>query len=80
MRTRGRFLFKEEFYSICSAHMHSEGIDCKLCETGSWHNVYMLKASQLVYKISPSLWRWWANRPNSKSRKQLKEWFPNLKG
>jgi hypothetical protein len=78
LRSRGRGLFRQEFYSICSMHSKPQD-DCDCCNAGSWRNVYATMLSHTFYKVSPFLWRWWANRPNSKSRKRLEEIFPNLK-
>lgn len=78
LRSRGRWLNRQEFYSICSMHSEYE-YDCDCCNAGSWSNVYVAKISQGFYKVCPSLWRVWANRPNSKSQKTLEEIFPNLK-
>ena len=65
LKSRGRWLFRQEFYSICSMHFESQD-DCNMCNAGSWKNVYAVKLSHILYKVSPSLWRLWANRHNSK--------------
>ncbi len=59
-KERGRFLFKEQWYSICSMHFaHNE--TCTLCNTGHWRNVFVGKITSFVYKVAPSVWRFWAN-------------------
>ena len=78
MKTKGKFLTKQYFYSICSGHSGDEE-DCSRCQKGMWRYVWAIWLSGLLYKISPKLWRIWANRPNSKTRKFLEETFPNLK-
>ncbi len=61
MRTRRKLLKKEIWFSICSRHaVYDE--NCKMCNTGSWKNAIKYKISLLIYKLFPSLWRWWANR------------------
>lgn len=76
-RTRGWWLFKEQWSSICSRH-YEYNPNCHLCNAGDWTNVPALWFSSLVFKLCPSLWRWWVNRPNSAARKRLKKLFPNL--
>ena len=60
---RGRGLFKQRWYSICSKHWHHNP-ECGLCGAGTWHNIYRLWAGSVVYKVAPDVWRWWANRGN----------------
>lgn len=57
--------FKQEWYHICSAH---QGFDssCNLCLHGKWVNVVTNKFSSFVFKVSPSIWKWWMNRPKIK--------------
>ena len=61
LRTRGRFLTKEVWYSICSIHQEYKE-DCKMCNTGTWNNVITSKISSLIYNLFPSFWSWWVNR------------------
>lgn len=49
------------WYSICSSHQGHEA-GCERCATGVWVFEPIAKLSRLFYRISPSLWRWWANR------------------
>ena len=61
MRTRGKGLKKEIWFSICSRHaIHDE--NCNMCNTGSWQNAIKYKVSSLRYNLFPSLWRWMVNR------------------
>jgi hypothetical protein len=78
MRTRGRGLFIEDFYSLCSAHREWNP-ECKRCAAGMWHNRWVHMAGSFVYAVWPWLWRKWANRKNSPSRKFLEEHFPKLR-
>ena len=77
-RYRGRFLFKEKWISVCSAHQEYEE-KCNTCQAGSWYNVNSSFFANLVYKIYKPLWLWWVNRPNSKARRNIEKHFPNLK-
>lgn len=76
--TRGRYLMKEEFYSICSMHRESRS-DCDLCQEGTWTNVWTRRVGHLVHDHCYRLWYWWVNRPDSKSRRNLERIFPGLK-
>jgi len=60
LRTRGSWLFREEFYSICSMH-YIDRSDCSRCQTGEWINVWVHWISGLFYITSPKLWRYWIN-------------------
>lgn len=68
--TRGRWLMREEWYSVCSAH-HSPRKDCPRCQSGHWVNIAAHNVEHAIYVCAPRLWRWWTNRPNSKARKRL---------
>lgn len=76
---RGKLWWKERYFSICSAHYEHKD-DCKTCNTGTWTNVWKWKMGGVIFKVMPKVWIWWMNRPNSKARKQIEEWFPKLKG
>lgn len=78
LKTRYWGPFRQDWYSICSKHQ-SYAENCYLCEVGQWRNRWGRKFGNLVYQISPRLWRWWANRKSSKSRKFFEKTFPNLK-
>ena len=59
--SRGRLWWREEWYSICSAHAEpAEG--CEACSYGTWVNVIDASISKFFYRHSPRLWTWWANR------------------
>ena len=36
--------------------------NCKLCQTGTWINVYRAWFEKLFYRLAPELWRMWNNR------------------
>ena len=77
MKTKGKFFWKQRWFSICSAHRDHK-YDCDMCTTGSWHNVWKLKHGSIIYYFSPRLWVWYMNRPKSKARRLVKSWFPKL--
>lgn len=56
-----------KWFSICSAHLEPrEG--CKLCDTGHWVFMPTWWLGHIVFKVSPGLWRWWANRGDARKR------------
>ena len=60
MRERGKFIWKEKWYSICSAHIkHDE--DCPRCQVGQWKNVLSIWYDDFLYKYSYPLWYYKAN-------------------
>jgi hypothetical protein len=78
MRYRKKFIWKEQWFSICSMHFkHDEG--CAMCNTGAWTNIFRWKIGKIIFKIAPNVWIWWMNRPNSNARRQIEEWFPKLR-
>ena len=60
LRTKGRFLNKKEWYSICSIHYEYDKT-CNMCNAGQWVNVWGQKISSLFYSISKGAWIWWTN-------------------
>lgn len=66
LKTRGRGLRRQEWYSICSAHQEYKE-DCERCNCGTWSNVWRVHFSNLVYKIAPGFWIWWVNRRRDKN-------------
>lgn len=71
--------FRQEWYSICSqAWGHDE--NCPRCAAGHWVNVWAHAVESVFYKMFPGVWRWWVNRPNSRTRRRLEKWFPGLRG
>lgn len=74
----GLFFWKQRWFSICSMH-HQYKEDCGACNAGHWTNVWKWQVGSIICTIFPGLWKWWMNRPNSKARRQIMEWFPNLK-
>lgn len=56
LKTRGRLLWKEGWFSICSIHStHDE--NCHMCKQGVWANLTKNRISRMLYKLSPSVWR-----------------------
>lgn len=60
LKERGKFIFKEEWYSLCSMHNVYDN-DCPLCNTGSWRNIYIGKISSFFFKYFPKFWVFWVN-------------------
>jgi hypothetical protein len=68
-------IFKQEWYSICSAHKEVQHY-CQACFIGSWHNIILLKVGHYFYENHYKLWYWWNNLEFKKAK--LKKIFPNL--
>lgn len=78
MRSRFWGPVRQDWYSLCSAHMeHDE--TCDLCKTGLWHSRINMAVSSFVGRHAYWLWYWWHNRQNSRTRRFLKSHFPNLR-
>jgi hypothetical protein len=58
---RGRGIFKEQWYSICSEHGVASK-NCIRCECGHWTNICWQKITYSLYKLFPKVWVWWVNR------------------
>ena len=67
LRTKGKGLKKEAWFSICSCHQEYEE-SCKLCNTGNWENICKYKLSGLFYELFPNLWIWWVNLGNKRQK------------
>lgn len=59
--SRGRWLRREEWHSICSRHQTPQS-GCPLCSRGCWRNVWLGRLSRAIYAVAPRAWRWWQNR------------------
>lgn len=70
--------FRQGWISICSKHRDPEP-DCQTCACGSWHNQWVRRIDSAIYARWPRLWGWWHNRPNSRHRREMRQWFPNMK-
>jgi hypothetical protein len=82
MKTRGKGIFIEDWYSICSGHGPDETEDtCTRCQAGMWRNRLIAKFSSFIYDRWPNLWRWWIKLPLNRKRrvKERQKHFPNLK-
>ena len=55
MRTRGKFIFKERWYSICSMHQEYDET-CHMCRTGTWNNVVTLWFRNLQHDYAYPFW------------------------
>ncbi len=56
--------WRQVWYSICSHHQPFDP-ECRLCKRGQWVNHWGNVLDGVFYKLTPKLWRWWANRSNS---------------
>ena len=61
MRTKGKFLNKQIWFSICSRHREYDEA-CDLCKIGEWENALKYKFSSFIYDNFPSIWRWYMNK------------------
>lgn len=71
MKERGKWFWKEQWYSICS-RAHNEDMydkDCPLCQVGNWHNVWLNKIEGFFHDHCYKLWYWWINRKPIKFEK-----------
>jgi len=55
MRTRGKFIRKERWYSLCSMHQEYNE-DCDMCKSGTWNNVVTLWFDGLLHDLAYPLW------------------------
>lgn len=69
--------FVGEWYSICSMHFQYEE-SCGNCNAGRWISKQEQELSNWLWKYSKRIWRKWANRNGSESRKFLESVFPKL--
>jgi hypothetical protein len=60
MKYKGKFIFKKQWYSICSMHYEYKE-DCNCCNTGTWENIFIHKIGSFIYKKFPKFWIWWMN-------------------
>lgn len=58
--TKGRFLNKQKWISICSKHQ-THDTECNLCNCGYWSNVWYGKMSGWVFDHYPKFWIWIMN-------------------
>jgi len=54
--------FREVWLSVCSTHQNPRDT-CRRCQAGQWRNLWRMRVSSRFFKLSPRLWRLWANRP-----------------
>ena len=47
METKGKFLNKNQWYSICSVHQKID-YNCKMCSCGSWNNICINKIEKCI--------------------------------
>ena len=77
--SRGKGLLRQEWFSVCSQH-RAPVEDCARCEQGEWKYIAWLEIEHGLFKLSPRLWKAWANRPYlNPSRRFLESVFPRLR-
>jgi hypothetical protein len=76
--SRGWGPFRQEWYSYSSSTDTTKtGPETGF---GSWVNVWGHRGSSLLYRLSPKLWRVWANRKYfNPGARRLERTFPKLK-
>ena len=62
---KGKWIFKQTWYSICSAHQNYKP-GCSLCCIGHWSNDITHWIGGQLFKYLPKLWIWAANRKKIK--------------
>jgi hypothetical protein len=68
---KGKFFWKKEWYSFCSTHQ-TYNPKCNRCNTGQYVNVWGNYINGIFFKISPKLWKIYANRW------KFKWWIKNM--
>lgn len=73
-RTKGRFLWKQEWITFCSRHPEYDG-NCSICRNGFWRPSIIMWYEHVLYKISYKLWFHYMNGhwPEDDYRKTLIE-------
>lgn len=66
LKTQGRWLWRKEWYSICSCHFQHEP-DCHMCQSGTWINVHTRMVDHWFFVHFQRLWIYWAS-PNDKGK------------
>lgn len=56
MLTKGRFLNKKQWYSMCSVHQNTIDDNCTMCLHGEWCNIFITKIDNIIFKVSPKIW------------------------
>lgn len=46
---------KKQWISLCSKHQEYK-MECELCNSGSYVNVWKLRLDNIIYKVLPNLW------------------------
>lgn len=59
MKTRYWGIFKQQWYSFCSAPYDDK---CEICQNmGKWRNQILAEWSKVIYLKWPKFWIWWVN-------------------
>ena len=57
MRDKGKYFWKEKWFSICSTHQKYNK-ECNTCNVGTWENVWRTNIEKVIFTISPKLYKW----------------------
>ena len=57
MRDKGKYFWKERWFSLCSAHQKYNK-ECNTCNVGTWENVWRTNIEKVIFTISPKLYKW----------------------
>lgn len=57
MRDKGKYFWKERWFSICSTHQKYNK-ECNTCNVGTWENVWRTNIEKVIFTISPKLYKW----------------------
>ena len=62
MKTKGKFFWKQTWYSICSIHGTEHSNTCHMCDVGSWHYNWLTVITNFFHKNWYGLWYRCVNR------------------
>lgn len=66
-----------KWYSVCSIHKEYKS-NCHICNVGRWISDDETEFSHWLFVRDPQVWKEWANRPDSESRRFIEMTFPNI--
>lgn len=69
--TRGWLFWKQEWYSICSAHLRHDPT-CPRCTTGTWINVWGGAIMSFFHNYIYWFWYWIVNLNKNKKFSKIK--------
>lgn len=75
--TRGWGPWRQDYYTL-SSNLRAPEAD-PAYGFGVWRNRWAHNIDGLVWRFARPVALWWHNRPNSKTRRTLERFFPNLR-